>query len=198
MVLLFYPARALDRQIQQEQKYPKKQEVGRRHLGRLRVNVGGLYSANRVARQIPMTRIPWNEAQPGHLEIDLVHHCGPNAQGEYVHTLQMIDVATGWSERVAVLGRSYLVMSDAFRYIRQRLPFAMLELHSDNGTEFLNQHLLRFWKEEVPELYLTRSRPYQEERQPLRRAEERYPGARLFRQRPTRLGGSGAGHEPDL
>ena len=121
----------------------------------------GPESANRVARQIPMTRIPWNEAQPGHLEVDLVHHGGPTTQGEYVHTLQMIDVATGWSERVAVLGRSYLVMSDAFRYIRQRLPFAILELHSDNGTEFLNQHLLRFWKEEVPEIYLTRSRPYQ-------------------------------------
>ena len=121
----------------------------------------GPESANRVARQIPMTRIPWNEAQPGHLEVDLVHHGGPSAQGEYVHTLQMIDVATGWSERVAVLGRSYLVLSDAFRYIRQRLPFAMLELHSDNGTEFLNQHLLRFWKEEVPEISLTRSRPYQ-------------------------------------
>jgi transposase InsO family protein len=120
----------------------------------------GPESANRVARQIPMTRIPWNETQPGHLEIDLVHHCGTSAEGEYVHTLQMVDVATGWSERVAVLGRSYLVMRDAFRYTGQRIPFPLLELHSDNGAEFLNQHIVRFWKDDIPHLDLSRSRPY--------------------------------------
>ena len=120
----------------------------------------GPESANRVARQIPMTRIAWHETQPGHLEVDLVHHCGPSTAGEYIHTLQMIDVATAWSERVAVLGRSYLVMADAFRYLHQRIPFPLQELHTDNGAEFLNQHLLRFWQAELPELQLTRSRPY--------------------------------------
>jgi hypothetical protein len=120
----------------------------------------GPTSANRVAREVPMAKIPWHEAQPGHLEIDLVHHCGPSTEGEYAHTLQMIDVATGWSERVAVLGRSYRVMADAFRYIQQRLPFPILELHCDNGSEFLNQHLVRFWKNQVPDIHLTRSRPY--------------------------------------
>jgi len=62
-----------------------------------------------LARAIPMRPIAWDEKQPGHFEVDLVHQSGPNASGEYVHTLQMIDVATGWSERAAVLGRSYLV-----------------------------------------------------------------------------------------
>jgi len=61
----------------------------------------------------------------------LVHHCGPSASGEYVCTIQMIDVATGWSERRAVLGRSYLVMEDAFRYILTRLPFPIVEIHPD-------------------------------------------------------------------
>jgi hypothetical protein len=60
--------------------------------------------ANQVTRDVPMTRIPWNEAQPGHLEVDLVHHCGSSASGDYIHTLQMIDVATGWSERAARTG----------------------------------------------------------------------------------------------
>ncbi|MFQ6000344.1 MAG: hypothetical protein ACE5LG_01600, partial [Anaerolineae bacterium] len=69
----------------------------------------GPESAHRVTREIPMKRISWHEQQPGHFQVDLVHHCGPSASGEYVHTLQMIDVATGWSERIAVLGRSYLV-----------------------------------------------------------------------------------------
>jgi hypothetical protein len=62
--------------------------------------------ANRLAREIPARRIPWQEQEPGHLETDLVHHCGVSASGHYVHTLQMIDVATGWSERAATLGRS--------------------------------------------------------------------------------------------
>lgn len=107
-----------------------------------------------------MRRIPWDEAQPGHLEIDLVHHCGISASGEYVHTLQWIDVATGWSERVAILGRSYRVMEWAFRYILARLPFPILELHPDNGSEFLNQHLIRFFHEQVSGADLSRSRPY--------------------------------------
>jgi hypothetical protein len=61
-----------------------------------------------------MKRIPWNEPEPGHFEVDLVHHCGHTASGDYVHTMQMIDVTSGWSERVAVLGRSYLVMELVF------------------------------------------------------------------------------------
>jgi hypothetical protein len=116
--------------------------------------------ANQVTRDIPMKRIPWDEQEPGHFEVDLVHHCGPSASGEYVHTLQMIDVTTGWSERVAVLGRSYLVMEDAFRRIMARLPFLVLEIHPDNGSEFFNHHLLRFWKEAIHGLQLSRSRPY--------------------------------------
>ena len=113
----------------------------------------------KLTQGIPMRRIPWNEQQPGHLETDLVHHCGPSAFGEYVCTIQTIDVATGWSELRAVLGRSYLVMEDAFRYILARLPFLLLELHPDNGSEFFNHHLLRFFKNLVQGITLSRSRP---------------------------------------
>ncbi len=117
--------------------------------------------ANRLTADIPMRRIPWDEQEPGHLEADLVHHCGPSASGEYVCTIQLIDVATGWSERRAVLGRSYLVMEDAFRYILPHLPFPVREIHPDNGSEFFNHHLLRFWRELVRGVTLSRSRPYQ-------------------------------------
>lgn len=58
--------------------------------------------ANKAAQEIPMKRIAWDEAEVGHLEVDLVHHCGPVSEGQYVHSLQLIDVATGWSERVAL------------------------------------------------------------------------------------------------
>ena len=105
--------------------------------------------ANKLVRDIPMRRIPWDTSTPGHFEVDLVHHSGPTTYGEYMCTLQIIDIATGWSERVAVLGRSYRVMQHAFRLILRRLPFPVREIHPDNGNEFLNYHMLRFWGETV-------------------------------------------------
>jgi len=122
---------------------------------------GGPERASQALREVPMKRIAWDESMPGHFEVDLVHHCGPSASGDYVHTLQMIDVCTGWSERMAVLGRSYVVMQDAFRWLSCRLPFPVLEIHPDNGSEFFNSHLLRFWKDRVQGVVLSRSRPYQ-------------------------------------
>jgi len=137
----------------------------RRILSRLRQDEPrlprkGPAQANRVAREIPMKRIPWNERQPGHFEVDAVHHCGVSSSGHYVHTIQMVDVATGWAEQVATLGRSYTVMEDGFRRMLARLPFPVLEIHPDNGSEFLNAHLVRFWKEMVKGVTLSRSRPY--------------------------------------
>jgi len=110
-------------------------------------------------RDIPAERIRWDEKEPGHFEVDLVHHCGPTASGEYVCTIQMVDVATGWVELRAVLGRSYLVMQDAFLQILKRLPFAIKEIHPDNGSEFFNHNLLRFWRQNFPHLRISRSRP---------------------------------------
>jgi len=116
--------------------------------------------ANKLVRDIPMRRIPWDTSTPGHFEVDLVHHSGPTTYGEYMCTLQIIDIATGWSERVAVLGRSYRVMQHAFRLILRRLPFPVREIHPDNGNEFLNYHMLRFWGETVQGITLSRSRPF--------------------------------------
>jgi hypothetical protein len=120
----------------------------------------GPRQANRLRCEIPAERIAWQEQEPGHFEVDLVHHCGPSASGNFVHTLQMVDVATGWSERVATLGRGYAAMEDAFRRILARLPFAVREIHPDNGSEFLNNHLVRFWKKKVKDLRLSRSRAW--------------------------------------
>jgi hypothetical protein len=115
---------------------------------------------NSLLRDVPMKRIAWHEQEPGHFETDLVHHCGPSSSGEYVHTIQMIDVATAWSERRAVLGRSYLVVKDGFSQILDRLPFPVHEIHPDNGNEFFNHHMLRFWHGLKPKPQLSRSRPY--------------------------------------
>jgi hypothetical protein len=142
--------RRLDRIQQDQPRLPRKRPRPRRGL----------------LKDIPMRRLPWTLVEPGHIETDLVHHCGPTAAGEYVCTLQMIDVATGWSERRAVLGRSYLVMEDAFCVILPRLPFPLLEIHPDNGSEFFNHHMLRFWGNLVQGVTLSRSRPYQKNDNP--------------------------------
>jgi hypothetical protein len=113
-----------------------------------------------LTHDIPMTIIPWNETEPGHFETDLVHHCGSVTTGQYAHTLQLVDVATGWSERIAMLGRSHTRLEDAFARIQPRLPFAIRELHPDNGGEFFNTYLLTFWSKEVAGAAITRSRPY--------------------------------------
>jgi hypothetical protein len=113
-----------------------------------------------ITRDVPMRCIPWNERVPGHFETDRVHHAGTVTVGDYVHTLQMIDVTTGWSERVAVFGRSQRAMEAAFRRILARLPFPILEIHPDNGREFFNHHLIRFFRDTITDVKLSRSRPY--------------------------------------
>jgi len=116
---------------------------------------------NQVLRGVPLERLSWATTVPGSFETDLVHHCGPVADGTYLHTLQLVDVATGWSERVAVRGRTQEQMVDGFRRVQARLPFPITHLHPDNGSEFFNHHLVRYFGEELTGLKLSRSRPYQ-------------------------------------
>jgi hypothetical protein len=116
--------------------------------------------ANPLTRDIPMTRIAWDEDAPGHFEVDLVHHCGASADGQYGHTLQLIDVATGWSERSGMLGRSNVAMQKALTRTQQRLPFAIVELHPDNGSEFFNTPIMRYFSMELKTTLLSRSRPF--------------------------------------
>jgi len=115
-------------------------------------------SVTQIQAQVPIRNIPWDETTPGHFEVDLVYHSGPSAAGDFVYTLQMVDVATGWSECVAILGRSYRVMRAAFERCLARIPFPVLEVHTDNGAEFLNANLLRYCQQE--HITFTRSRAY--------------------------------------
>ena len=116
--------------------------------------------ANALTRDIPMTRIAWDEDSPGHFEIDLVHHCGASTAGQYGHTLQMIDVASGWSERVGMMGRSNSGMQKALTRTRERLPFAIVELHPDNGSEFFNTPVMAYFSRELQDTLISRSRPF--------------------------------------
>ena len=113
-----------------------------------------------VIAQIPARRIPWNEAEPGHFEVDTVFHCGPDASGDFVLSLQAIDVATGWSERCAIFGRGQRETVRGFDIIRERCPIPLREIHPDNGPEFMNHHLFRYFGETVKGVRLSRSYRY--------------------------------------
>jgi hypothetical protein len=100
----------------------------------------------------------WDDGRPGFLEVDLVHHCGDSVDGFYLTTLSAVDVATGWSECAAVWGRGQERVGGAIQRMRQRLPFLLLGLDSDNGSEFINHHLLTYCTKE--HITFTRSRSY--------------------------------------
>lgn len=113
-----------------------------------------------LSRSIPIHRIDWQTQEPGHFEVDLVHHCGSTAGGIFVYSLQMVDVATGWAEPTAIYGNSFQTTKDGFDFLLARLPFDVLELHPDNRAEFINQLRYRHWHALVPNLQVSRSKPY--------------------------------------
>jgi hypothetical protein len=109
--------------------------------------------------QVPIkTFADWDAAVPGFLEVDLVAHCGPVAAGEFLYTLSAVDVASGWSACVGVRNKGQQAICAALGELRAALPFPLLGLDSDNGSEFLNAALLRYCRE--GRITFTRSRPY--------------------------------------
>lgn len=100
----------------------------------------------------------WNEQQPGFCEVDLVAHDGGSAFGDYCHTLDLTDIASGWTETQAVKNKARSHVFAALQQIRSKLPFPLLGIDSDNGSEFINAHLQRFCQDE--HITFTRSRPY--------------------------------------
>ncbi|HEU4341204.1 MAG TPA: transposase [Candidatus Binatia bacterium] len=101
----------------------------------------------------------WDEERPGFLEIDLVAHCGNTTEGQFLCTLTCTDLCTGWTEVTGLLHRSQEAVSEALGRMRQRLPFPLLGIDSDNGGEFINDLLYRYCLDE--QITFTRSRPYQ-------------------------------------
>ena len=98
-----------------------------------------------LKHKIPIrTFADWNEDKPGFLEIDLVAHCGDSTRGEYINTLNMTDVATGWTVCAAFMGRSEAFCVDAIKEAKTSFPFPILGVDSDNGGEFINAHLKRY------------------------------------------------------
>ena len=129
-----------------------KLKSGRRSLSTTRAVLA-------LRNSIPIrTFADWQEDKPGFLETDLVAHCGESVDGFYLNTLVAVDVASGWTECVGVYGRTQERVGTAIHKVRQRLPFAMEGLDSDNGSEFINMNIANWCHRE--HITFTRSRPY--------------------------------------
>ncbi len=116
-------------------------------------------SRKKVSKDIRVrTFADWKEPPPGYLEIDFVEHNGGSTAGAYVHTLDVTDVCSGWTEFVPLLAREQSLVVEALEVLRNQLPFTMLGIDSDNDSAFINDTLLDFCKRHDVEF--TRSRAY--------------------------------------
>lgn len=115
---------------------------------------------NRFRKMVPVrTFADWDEDRPGYLEMDFVTHCGERAAGSFVHTLVLTDVASGWTECIALPVREQSLVVEAITGLRRRLPFPLLGLDTDNDSAFLNDTLFGYCSDHKIEF--TRSRAYQ-------------------------------------
>ncbi len=116
-------------------------------------------SGTLLKKSIPIrTFADWDEKVPGFFEVDLVSHDGGATRGDFNQSLNFTDIATGWEEMVAVKNKAQVWVFAGIKNIKERLPFSMLGIDSDNGAEFINAQLIRYCKEH--EITFTRSRPY--------------------------------------
>ncbi|MDD5206668.1 MAG: ISNCY family transposase [Desulfobacterales bacterium] len=113
-----------------------------------------------LRKQIPIKINQWDESRPGFLEADTVAHCGDSTAGMYVNTLDLVDIATGWTEQRAVWGKGETGVLEQMNDIEKTLPFPILGFDCDNGSEFLNNHLVRHFTERKIPIQFTRSRAY--------------------------------------
>lgn len=114
-----------------------------------------------IKSKIPIKQNQWDEKRPGFLEADSVAHCGGSIWGEFVNTIDTVDIATGWTEQRAVFGKSKHDLVDRIKDIEKTLPFPLLGFDSDNGSEFLNHTLMKYFMFRPKDpVQFTRSRPY--------------------------------------
>lgn len=109
---------------------------------------------------VPIKTDQWNENRPGYVEVDTVAHCGTSVAGSFIFTLNMVDIATGWTSQRAVWGKGEEGVFKAIRDIEFNLPFPILGFDCDNGNELLNWRLLRYFKNRTRPVSYTRSRAY--------------------------------------
>jgi transposase InsO family protein len=147
--LLSISARQMDRRLKPKKTQRRRQIYGRTKPGYL------------LKHHIPVKTDSWDVTTPGFTEIDLVSHSGNSGEGEFAHSLNVTDIHTTWTESRALLGGSQAAVQQALNEIERALPFRLLGLDSDNGSEFINWHL-KGWCERK-QIQLTRGRPYKKD-----------------------------------
>lgn len=147
-LLTISPA-TIDRRLRPQKRQLKKRLYGRTKPGTL------------LKHHIPIKTDSWDVQTPGFTEIDLVSHSGNSASGDFLHSLNVTDIHSTWVETRAVMGKSQIGVLDAMKDIQQALPFKLLGIDSDNGSEFINYHLKTFCDQN--HVQFTRGRPYKKD-----------------------------------
>ena len=147
--LLSISAATIDRRLTAKKRQLKKRLYGRTKPGTL------------LKHHIAIKTDSWNVTTPGFTETDLVSHSGNSASGEFIHSLNVTDIHSTWVETRAVLGKSQIGVLEAMKDIKQALPFKLLGIDSDNGSEFINYHLKTFCDQN--KIQFTRGRPYKKD-----------------------------------
>lgn len=145
--LLKVSAAAIDRLLN-----PSRRKYGSHGLGATRPNLS-------LKLKIPIRTHHSDVDRPGYFQADSVAHGGNSIEGNFVHTVTMTDVFTQWTENRAVWNKGYHGVSEVIKNIESNLPFSILGFHSDNGGEFLNHHLYRYFRHRKQPVEFTRTRP---------------------------------------
>jgi len=113
-----------------------------------------------LCQRVPV-KLPneWDREQLGNLQMDFVLHCGRSTAGEYLHTMSLVDIASGWWEGGAQMGRSQKASQESFDRLRRRFPFRVREVHPDNDSALLNDLLWKYCRKR--RIAMSRSRPYE-------------------------------------
>ena len=122
--------------------------------------ISGTRPGNLLRQQIPIQGEVWDEKRPGFLEADSVAHCGGSLAGSFIWSLTYTDIASTWTEGRAVYNKGSKGVLDQTRDVEENLPFDLLGMDFDNGTEWLNWTLIRYLQERSKPVRVTRSRPY--------------------------------------
>ena len=125
-----------------------------------RKGLGGTKPGSLLRNQIPIRTHNWDISQPGFMEADTVAHCGNSLAGDFIWSLTLTDIHSGWTECRATWNNGAHGVIERIKDIEKRLAFPLKGFDCDNGSEFLNHHLVRFFTDRNPKVKFTRSRPY--------------------------------------
>ncbi len=151
--------------LEQELRAISPRQIDRRLAPRKRVLRRRIYGRTKpgtlLKHHVPIKTDHWNVTRPGFTEIDLVSHSGDCAEGEFAHSFNLTDIHSTWTETRAVLGKGQSGIVAMLEEMRQGLPFRLCGIDSDNGSEFLNRHVVRYCQ--AQQIQFTRGRPYKKD-----------------------------------